>query len=115
MHNLITLNPQKSGRVTLMYNAADIPYTPRSDKDVIVELKTTSELPTELKEQLQLVDIGLEPIKQKIDAIIERLFEKNNLNDQIPHPIIQNDEIKMGQGRQELGVRPIRMGQLQIL
>ena len=89
MHNLITLNPQKSGRVTLMYNAADIPYTPRSDKDVIVELKTTSELPTELKEQLQLVDIGLEPIKQKIDAIIERLFEKNNLNDQIPHPIIQ--------------------------
>lgn len=72
-----------------MYNATDITYRPRKDEVVIDELKTTSELPMELKEQLQLVEIGLEPIKQKIDAIIERIFEKNKLSTQIPHPIIQ--------------------------
>jgi len=50
-------------------------------------------------------------------AIIKNIEQILGLNERqrIPHPIIQNDKIKTSQGSQELGVRSISMGQLQIL
>lgn len=73
----------------MMYNAVEITYTPRQDKDVIEELKTNGKLPIELQEQLQLVEMAPESIRQKIDEIIERIFKTNKLETQIPRPVIQ--------------------------
>jgi predicted Zn-dependent protease len=68
-------------------NNAKIVYKPRSDIDVWDALKT-NEIPSELKEQLQLVDFYSDNIKQKVEAIIKRIFEKNNLSSTISFPRI---------------------------
>ena len=56
----------------------EIIYTPRPDKEFLQDL-ANNELPPEIKEQFQLVDVIPESIKKKIEEIIQRILEKNQL------------------------------------
>ena len=71
-----------------MPSPTNLVYTPRSDKEVLEELKIQG-LPIELKEQLHIVDSFPETIRNKIESIIKRLVETNNISGTISHVNIQ--------------------------
>lgn len=86
--NVLSANDKETIFSVGVENNEKIVYKPRLDREVFEELKNKG-LPIELKEQLQIIDSCPTGIQQKIDAIIKRIFAKNNLNDTISYPDIQ--------------------------
>lgn len=73
---------------------SDIAYVPKDDKTVLDELQN-NRLPCELKEILQLVDSYPPFIEKKINSVLKRILERNQLHD-VPMPricISANNEI----------------------
>ncbi|MFA6301519.1 MAG: M48 family metallopeptidase [Legionella sp.] len=60
-------------------NAEDIAYIPRSDREVMEDL-SKGNIPLEIKELKKFVDTIPAVIKEKIEAILDRILSKNNRN-----------------------------------